>query len=78
MPAYTAAALASDIEANVPLEIVVDGNGIVTTARGLEHVGYGLDGTARQSVLGYRFTKAMRDGRPVPVRMRWLMRLQLR
>lgn len=77
-PTYTPAALAAGIEANVPLEIVVSEGGLVTSARGLEHVGYGLDEAARQSVLGYRFTPAMRNNRPVPVRMRWLMRFQLR
>jgi protein TonB len=78
IPAYTAAALAAGIEANVPLEIVVSESGAVTSARGLEHVGYGLDESARQSVLGYRFTPAVRNNRAVAVRMRWLMRFQLR
>jgi protein TonB len=78
VPAYTPAALAAGIEGNVPLEIVIGETGLVTSARGLEHVGYGLDEAARQSVLGYRFTPAMRKNRPVPVRMRWLMRFQLR
>lgn len=78
VPAYTAAALAAGIEANVPLEIVVSESGVVTSVRGLEHVGYGLDEVARQSVLGYRFTPASRRGRAVAVRMRWLMRFQLR
>lgn len=78
VPAYTPAALAAGIEANVPLELVISEAGLVTSARGLEHVGYGLDEAARQSVLGYRFTPAMRKNRPVPVRMRWLMRFQLR
>ena len=78
VPAYTPAALAAGIEANVPLEIVINEAGLVISARGLEHVGYGLDEAARQSVLGYRFTPAMRKNRSVPVRMRWLMRFQLR
>src|SRR6185369_12286068 len=78
VPAYTPAALAAGIEANVPLEIVVNEAGLVTSARGLEQVGYGLDEAARRSVLGYRFTPAMRKSRPVPVRMHWLMRFQLR
>ena len=78
VPAYTAAALAAGIEANVPLEITVREDGTVSNARGLEHVGYGLDEVARQSVLGYRFTPAARSGRAVAVRMRWLMRFQLR
>jgi len=78
VPAYTAAALSAGIEANVPLEIVIDENGVVTSARELERVGYGLDEAARQSVLGYRFSPALRSGQAVSVRMRWLMRFQLR
>jgi periplasmic protein TonB len=77
VPAYTAAALAAGIEANVPLEIVVSESGVVASARALEHVGYGLDEAARQSVLAYRFTPALRSNRAVAVRMRWLMRFQL-
>jgi periplasmic protein TonB len=78
LPAYTAAAITAGIEANVTLEIVVSETGVVTSARGLDHVGYGLDEAARQSVLGYRFTPALRSGTPVAVRMHWLMRFQLR
>ena len=77
VPAYTPAALSAGVEANVPLEIVVSENGNVTSARVLEHVGYGLDEAAQQSVLGYRFTPAVRSGKPIAVRMRWLMRFQL-
>ncbi len=78
VPAYTAAALAAGIEVSVPLEIVVSEGGVVTSVRELEHVGYGLDEAARQSVLGYRFAPALRGGKPVAVRMHWLMRFQLR
>ena len=78
LPAYTGAAIAAGIEANVALEIVVGEAGVVTSARGLDPVGYGLDEAARQSMLGYRFTPALRNGKAVAVRMRWLMRFQLR
>jgi TonB family protein len=78
VPAYTPAALSASVEANVPLEIVVSESGAVTSARALEHVGYGLDEAAQQSILGYRFTPAMRNGKAIAVRMRWLMRFQLR
>ena len=76
-PVYTAAALSAGVEANVVLEIVVDGSGVVTSARGLEHVGYGLDEVALRSVRAYRFVPALRGGTPVSVRMRWVMRFQL-
>ena len=75
-PRYTAAALTAGVEANVVLEIVVDGSGAVTSAHGLEHVGYGLDEVALRSVLAYRFAPALRGGSPVSVRMRWVMRFQ--
>ena len=76
-PKYTLAALSAGVEASVQLEIVVSSAGLVTSARGLERVGYGLDECALQSVLSYRFSPALRGGAPVAVRMRWLMRFQL-
>jgi TonB family protein len=78
LPAYTAAALSAGVEANVPLEIAVSEVGVVTSARGTEHVGYGLDEAARQGVLAYQFTPAVRSGKAIAVRMHWLMRFQLR
>ncbi len=78
LPAYTPSALAAGIEASVALEIVVSETGLVTSVRGLEHVGYGLDEAARQRALGYRFTPASRNGKPVPARTHCLMRFQLR
>lgn len=76
-PIYTAAALSAGVEADVPLEIVVNEQGVVVSARATIRVGYGLDEAAIQSVRGYRFAPASRGGKPVPVRMRWLMRFQL-
>jgi len=75
---YTREAEAAGIEADVPLEIVVDSAGSVIGARALSHVGYGLDDAALRSVRGYRFSPARRESKPVTVRMRWLMRFQLR
>ena len=77
-PAYTAAAQAAGVEADVPLKIVVDPSGSVLSAEGLSHVGYGLDEAALNAVRGYRFTPARRAGKAVAVYMRWLMRFQLR
>lgn len=77
-PAYTAAAQAAGIEADVPLEIVVDRAGTVQTARALAHIGYGLDEAALAAVRRYRFSAAHRAGNTVSVRMHWLMRFQLR
>ncbi len=77
-PSYTHEAEVAGVEADVPLEIVVDRTGSVVGARALAHVGYGLDEAALQSVRGYRFSPAQRSGRALAVRMRWLMRFQLR
>jgi len=77
-PAYTAAAQVAGIEADVPLEIVVNRAGGVESARALAHVGYGLDEAALAAVRGYHFSPAYRAGDAVAVRMRWTMRFQLR
>ncbi|MEI9938687.1 MAG: TonB family protein [Pseudomonadota bacterium] len=77
-PGYTHEAEAAGIEADVPLEIVVDSAGAVIGARALAHVGYGLDEAALRSVRGYRFSPARRGGKALAVRMHWLMRFQLR
>ena len=77
-PSYTAAAESAGIEAELPLEVVIDRAGAVTAARALEHVGYGLDEAALAAVKRYVFSPALRAGRPVSVRMRWLLRFQLR
>lgn len=77
-PSYTHEAEAAGIEADVPLEIVVDSAGSVISARALSHVGYGLDEAALRSVRAYRFSPARRGGQALAVRMRWLMRFQLR
>ena len=77
-PSYTLEARAAGVEADVPLELVVDATGSVLSAHALSHVGYGLDETALRSVRGYRFSPARRAGKALAVRMRWLMRFQLR
>jgi periplasmic protein TonB len=75
---YTREAEQAGVEADVPLEIVVDSKGSVLSARVLSHVGYGLDEAALRNVRAYRFSPARRAGKPLAVRMRWLMRFQLR
>jgi TonB family protein len=77
-PSYTRAAEAAGIEAEVPLEIVVDASGRVRSARALAHVGYGLDEAAIQGISKYRFSPALRRKAAVAVRMQWRMRFQLR
>jgi protein TonB len=77
-PGYPATARAAEIEADVPLEIVVDARGAVVDARGRAHAGYGLDEAAARAVRAYRFAPAQRGGVPVAVRMRWTMQFRLR
>ncbi len=77
-PSYTEAAESAGIEAEVPLEVVIDASGSVQNARPLSHVGYGLDEAALSAVRQYRFAPARRANKLVAVRMRWVMRFQLR
>ena len=74
---YPAAARQAEIEADLPLEIVVDWAGLVSSARGLSRAGYGLDESALLAIRSYRFSPALRDGRPVRVRMRWTVQFRL-
>jgi protein TonB len=76
--AYPPAARQAEIELDFPLDIVVDGGGHVVSARALTRAGYGLDEAALQGIRGYRFSPAMRAGRPVAVRMRWIVQFRLR
>jgi protein TonB len=76
--AYPPAARQSEIELDFPLEIIVDASGRVVSARALSHAGYGLDEAALQGIRGYRFSPAVRAGRPVAVRMRWIVQFRLR
>ena len=70
-PAYPAQARAAQIEADVPLELIVDATGRVVAARLLRAIGYGLDDAALQGVRAFRFLPALRHGRATRVRMRW-------
>ncbi len=76
-PAYPSDARDDGVEADVPLDIVVDENGRVTDVRPTRHLGYGLDESAAAAIRGYRFSPAMRGGRPVKVRMRWTVVFRL-
>jgi len=77
IPPYPPAASEAAIEADVPLEIVVDTAGQVVRARALKHVGYGLDGAAERGVRAYRFTPAVRHGQATAVRMKWTIAFRL-
>jgi TonB family protein len=76
--AYPAAAENAAIEADVPVEIVVDASGAVTSARVLSLAGYGLDEAAARGVRTYRFSPAKRHGVATAVRMRYVVQFELR
>ena len=75
---YPSAARRAEIEADVQVQILVDSDGRVVEARSLSRDGYGLDEAAVQAIRAYRFSPALRDGRPVRVRMRWTVQFRLR
>jgi TonB family protein len=75
---YPATAEAAGVESSVPVELVIDARGAVQSAVALGHVGYGLDEAALAAVRAYRFAPARRNGAPVAVRMRWVVRFELR
>ena len=75
---YPPAARRAEIEIDVPIEIVVDTDGRVSSARALSRAGYGLDEAALRAIRAYRFSPALRAGRPSRVRMRWTVQFRLR
>jgi TonB family protein len=76
-PSYPAGARANGVEGDVGLELVVDDDGIVESARVVRSVGQGLDQSALQAIRQFRFAPATKDGHPVHVRMGWSMQFRL-
>jgi TonB family protein len=75
---YPPEARAAQIEEDLVVELVVDASGHVAQARSVSNAGHGLDCAAVDSVRRYRFSPALRQGRPVAVRMRWTVQFRLR
>jgi len=75
---YPEAARRAGIETDFPVEIVIDTDGRVMSARALRQAGYGLDEAAMGAIRAYRFSPGFRAGRPVRVRMRWTLQFRLR
>lgn len=75
---YPAAARQAEVEADVQVQLVVGVDGRVDEARVVRPCGYGLDEAALAGVRNFRFSPALRDGRPVRVRMRWPVQFRLR
>lgn len=74
---YPVDARAQEVEADVPLDIVLDVDGRVLEARPAKNPGYGFDKSAVDAVLRYRFAPAQKDGQAVRVRMRWVVQFRL-
>jgi len=62
-PVYTMQARQAEIEGVVRIEVTVDENGSVISARVLSGLGYGLDESALDAARGWRFQPAMRCGK---------------
>jgi protein TonB len=77
---YTSEAMQNRIEGNVGLETVVldDGKvGAVKVTQSLDSV-YGLDEEAVKAMKQWEFKPGMKDGKPVAVRIRVIIRFALR
>ena len=75
---YPPAARSDDLEGDVSLEIVLDTDGTVTSARVLRAAGHGFDESALAAIRRYRFTSAQRQGHPIRVRMPWTVQFRIR
>jgi protein TonB len=64
-PDYTDAAREARIEGRVRVELVIDENGAVTSARVVKGLGYGLDDAALEAVRKMRFHAGTRCSKPV-------------
>lgn len=73
---YPKAALEAGIHetVEVPLLITIDATGVVTAAQVEKPVGHGFDEAAVAAAQRLLFEPAMRDGKPVPARIRFVYR----
>jgi TonB family protein len=65
------------IEGSVTLSLVVTPEGDPTDIRVVKGLGYGLDEKAMETAAQYKFKPAMREGKPVPVRIMMQMQFKL-
>ncbi len=68
-PEYPAEA--AGLEATVVLELVIDAEGRVTSAKVIDPVGHGFDEAAQTAAMKLRFAPATKDGAPIPSKIRW-------
>ena len=74
---YPPRARGEQVEADVPVEIVLDAQGRVIDAKLVKRAGYGFDESALDAVRRYRFSPAQKNGQSVRVRMRWVVQFRL-
>jgi TonB family protein len=75
---YPMEARAAEIECDIPVDLLIDANGVVVSASTTSHVGYGLEAAAVRALQTARFSPFVEDGRAVRVRTRWVMSFRLR
>lgn len=68
-PLYTDAAARAEAEATVDASVEIDERGEVLGAEIVRWAGFGLDESVLETIRGLRFRPAMREGRPVAVRV---------
>jgi TonB family protein len=74
---YPEAARREQLEAEVPLRLLVDAGGRVAEVRVLGAAGNGFDEAAAAAAHLIRFRPGERGGRPVPVWIPWTMKFRL-
>lgn len=67
---YSDKARRAKIQGSVLISLLVTAEGLPADIQVEKPLGYGLDEKAMQAVSAYRFQPAMRDGKPVPVRIK--------
>jgi TonB family protein len=76
-PKYTEIARAAKVEGNVALRVVIGDHGRIVSTEVLKPLGYGLDESARDTVVQWEFAPGRRDNAPVPVVANILVTFQL-
>ncbi len=76
-PRYPGPAASAGVEVDVPVDVVIDTEGSVIEVRLPKHFGYGLDEAATAAARSYHFSRGLKAGRPVRVRMRCTVMFRL-
>jgi hypothetical protein len=68
-PDYTATAFLYDVRATIDIEADVDSDGRILSTRIVRWAGFGLEESVERAVRGMNWRPAMRDGKPLPMRV---------